>query len=80
MSAESRIEAYKNKLHFYRYPDCDKETHPYWKAFFGPLCRKLKEHDRLEVDVLYKIRRFDIAVKDAYESEENISAADLLRT
>lgn len=70
MDAENRLEAYKNKPHFYRYPDCERETHPYWKAFFGPLCRKLKEHDRMEVDVLKKIRRLDFALRNAYVSSE----------
>lgn len=38
----------------YKYPDFEASDHPYWKAYTKDMRFMLKEHDRLELNALFK--------------------------
>lgn len=52
----------------YKYPDFEKGSihHPYWHAFPPETRRKLREHDRLELDVLQSLRPLGFKLREAW--------------
>jgi hypothetical protein len=50
----------------YKYPDFEKTSDPYWAAFSKELRVKLKEHDRLEINMLGKLRHLDFKLREAW--------------
>lgn len=62
--------------HSYKYPDFAKAaSHPYWHAFAPEFQFKLKEHDRLELNVLHKIRPLDFKLREAWTRTDKPFAA-----
>lgn len=51
----------------YKYPDFEKaSSSPYWHAFPKETRHKLSEHDRLELNVLSKVRPLDFKLREAW--------------
>lgn len=56
-----------NEKNSYKYPDFEKiDAEPYWKAFPEETRFKLREHDRLELNVLGRIRSLDFKLREAW--------------
>jgi len=56
----------QEKKKIYNYPDFEKESHPYWNAFPKETQYHLKEHDRLELQVLGLVRTLDFKLREAW--------------
>ena len=50
----------------YRYPDFENSLSPYWRAFGPEYHTQIKEHDRLELDVLKHVRHLDFKIKESW--------------
>lgn len=50
----------------YKYPDFKKATEPYWRAFPKEYQWKMKEHDRLEINMLAHLRSLDFKLREAW--------------
>ena len=50
----------------YRYPDFENSLSPYWRAFGQEYQLLLKEHDRLELDVLKHVRYLEFKMKESW--------------
>lgn len=50
----------------YKYPDFEKSKHPYWRALNETMRSSLKEHDRLELEILAKFQILDFKVREAW--------------
>lgn len=59
----------------YKYPDFEKASSPYWHAFPKETRHKLKEHDRLELNVLSKVRNLDFKLREAWTRTDKPFAA-----
>lgn len=59
----------------YKYPDFEKSSHPYWRAFPMETRIKLKQHDHLELDVLGHFRPLDFKLREAWTRTDKPFAA-----
>lgn len=50
----------------YRYPDIENSLSPYWRAYGPEYRHTLKEHDRLELNVLKHVRYLDFKLREAW--------------
>lgn len=64
--AEDNTSDESNEHAAYKYPDFEKFKHPYWQALTETMRSSLKEHDRLELDILEKYQMLDFKVRQAW--------------
>jgi len=55
-----------NEIRRYAYPDFVTGKDPYWSAFPKQYLFKMKEHDRLELNVLRSTRQLDFKLREAW--------------
>lgn len=55
-----------NEVRRYAYPDFVTKRDPYWSAFPEQYLFKMREHDRLELDVLRSTRQLDFKLREAW--------------
>lgn len=56
----------------YKYPNFEKASkhHPYWHAFPMETRKTLIEHDRLELEVLQKVRPLSFKLREAWTATD----------
>lgn len=59
----------------YKYPDFEKSSHPYWKAFSKEYREKLIKHDHMELAVLGHFRDLDFKLREAWTPTDKPFAA-----
>ena len=59
----------------YKYPDIEKSSEPYWKAFSKENRLRLMEHDRLEINMLARIKKLDFKLRETWTPTDKPFAA-----